>query len=183
MSNITTFESTFAVQRVLKSGNVQTRGALGVATSGNRAERDALALEATKRLIANNTFAPVVREMVRAFNLKDAKPAVWRGKKGEQAPVGAIIRAAGVGYMRIEANGTCTPVQLGGPIDLSQGCTKLQAREIAESIIARCDGKDVKGEKAFYLQAARLIVAKCEAGDAVQAAAAPAIEAADELLA
>lgn len=175
MSNIVTIDSSFAVTRVLRSGKVQTRGALGIMTSGNRAETGAMGLAITKRLIENNTFTPVVREMVRAFSLTAAKPAVWRGKKGEVAPVGAVIRVTGVGYMKVEAGGTLSPVQAVGQIDVSGGVGKAQALAIAETIIEKCAGKEMKGEKAFYLQAARTIVDKCnEQHDVADAAVAGA---------
>lgn len=175
MSNIVTIDSAFTVRRILKSGKVQTRGALGVITSGNRAENEGMAIEVVNRLVANNTFAPVVRELVRAFNLTAAKPAVWRGKKGEVAPVGAVVRVPGMGYMKVEEGGTLSQVAGMGQIDVSKGCTKAQAQAIAETVIERCEGKAIKGERAFYLQAARLIVAKCnEQHDAADAAVAGA---------
>jgi hypothetical protein len=54
-------------RRVAKSGKVTTRSALGVITSGNRAEGVQLGDAIVRKLITNNTYAPIMVEMVRVF--------------------------------------------------------------------------------------------------------------------
>ena len=146
MSNEITLNSATTFTRVSKSGKVTQRTALGVMTSGNRAESMALGRIAARALIEANTFAPVMREMVRVFAPSTLK------KFG--------ISAIGDGFAHYDcATKTITAID---------GRWGAAASELyCRAILARCEaleteGKEIKGEKAAYWEIADMMVTHCD---------------------
>lgn len=74
-SNSLTLAGDFAVARTSKAGKTTYRGALGVITSGNAAERTLMAHAAIGVMIANNNFRGLMREVLRVFPLKSIRNA------------------------------------------------------------------------------------------------------------
>lgn len=166
MNELTTIDTAFNVQRVTKAGKVQHRGALGVLTSGTRDEKAALSVSVLNRLISNNTYGPVMAEVLRVFpvnTLKAAKP-----KKGEtvKSKAGDVVEINGMLYVYTDER---TFVEL-KTADTSAATTEALCR----AVVAKMEGKEAKGEKAVYLQAARAVLAhmaaKREAKEAALAA-------------
>ena len=168
MNELTTIDATFNVQRVTKAGKVQQRGALGVLTSGNRDEKAALSVNVMNRLISNNTYGPVMAEVLRVFpvnTLKAAKP-----KKGETAKskAGDVVEINGMLY--VYTGERQRPFVEFNTADTSAATTEALCR----AVVAKMEGREAKGEKAVYLQAARAVLshmaAKREAKEAALAA-------------
>lgn len=67
MSNEITVSNEFAAIRVSAKGKETYRGALGVITSGNTAERGKMAATVIEALWANSTYRPLVRELARVY--------------------------------------------------------------------------------------------------------------------
>ena len=165
MSNsLVTLDSSFTVQRVSKTGKVTARGVIGVLTSGNAAERSSLTLTATAGLIRNNTFGPLVKELTRVFPASSLKSP--KAKKGEE-----VKMQAGDMY---EANGLlfiATDERSSNRFDPS-AADAASVGALCRAKDRKFSGKQVKGEKATYLQVARAIVAHLEEKEAAKAAAA-----------
>ena len=168
MNELTTIDTAFNVQRVTKAGKVQQRGALGVLTSGNRDEKAALSVNVMNRLISNNTYGPVMAEVLRVFpvnTLKAAKP-----KKGEtvKSKAGDVVEINGMLY--VYTGERQRPFVEFNTADTSAATTEALCR----AVVAKMEGKEAKGEKAVYLQAARAVLshmaAKREAKEAALAA-------------
>lgn len=160
MTTEITVADSFTVRRVSKAGKVATRGIVGVLTSGNKDERAALTNAVVAKLIANNTFAPVMAEMVRVFPLS----ALAKVK-------GSPMFKAGDRYLMETAPGTFQDV--GATFDAAT--TAALCRAVAKL----ADDKELKGEKLLFATYAADVLAaldakamaKAEAEAAAQAAA------------
>lgn len=136
--------SGFNVTRVTKSGKVQTRSILGVISSGNREERDTIVLRMVQTLIPNNSFGMVMQELTRVF---PATQLAAKLKKGESAAVGSLVNMNGDLWF-VEDNITMRQFD----------ATKSDAvtvRAVCNAIVAKNAGKELKGEKAAFMQVAR----------------------------
>lgn len=158
--NEVTATNEFAVTRVLKSGKRQTRGILGTIYSGNKAEREALFLAAVPGFLRGNQFAPIMQELVRVFPASALKADM---------PDGLIVGSDGIVYVR---NGvTLTPFN-------PSACDARSVVSYAKAVVAKYGSKELKGEKAAFLQVARATVQRGEEKAKFAAeAAAKAIEA------
>lgn len=165
MSNsLVTIDTSFAVQRVSKAGKVSERGAIGVLTSGNAAERSKLTLMAIAGLIRNNTFAPLVKELARVFPASSLKAP--KAKKGEvtKMQAGDVFEVNGLIF--IASSETAFAQFNPAAVDAAS------VEALCRAIVRKHSGEEVKGEKATYLQVARAIVQHMEAKAAAKAVAA-----------
>ena len=154
----------FSVQRVSKAGKITERGVIGVLTSGTKDERGSLTATDLAGLIRNNTFGPVVRELVRVFPASSLKAA--KAKKGEAAPkmkAGDVFEVNGTAFIATSE----TAFAIFNPTAVDAASVDALCR----AIIAKCAGKELKGEKATYLQVARAVVDHLERKAAEKAAA------------
>lgn len=148
--NELTIQNDLQFRRVSKAGKVTTRGALGVMLSGNRAESASLGMTVAEKLIANNTFAPIMAEVARVFAPKELK----------NFGVFEIGSAKGHYAMYDAATKTITP--------LDEGWNVGAVKAYAQCVVKRCAaieaaGKEVKGEKAHLLALCEAIIKRIEA--------------------
>lgn len=148
--NAIAIPATLSVQRVTKTGKVQNRTILGVLTSGNRMERDMVGDALINRLIDNRTYGPVMAELVRVF-----PPSALKTKGGAMVVVNGELWLINGDTMARFNPAAADAASVGA---------------YAKAIVAKCEGKEVKGEKATFLQAARRIVANQAERDAMLAA-------------
>lgn len=147
MSNELTLNQGFAVARTSKAGKTTYRGALGVITSGNVAERTSLASEVVDRMVDNNNFFHLMREVVRVF------PVAFLKKSGRVFVNGDDV------YLASADGGTLERLD----------CTKANKATMltmANAAMAACleseekSGKEIKGERAIYRAALTRFVAR-----------------------
>ena len=138
-NQIAVIDHQFAVSRVTKSGKTQSRSLLGVITSGNKEERTHVFAIAYPRLIANNTFGPIMRELVRVFPPSGLKSKDTNGL--------VVIN----GELYVAEGRTFAPFNASA-VDLAS------VAAYARAVVAKHGGKELKGEKALYIQAARAVV-------------------------
>lgn len=159
MSNEITTGTEFTVTRVTKSGKRQTRGILGTIYSGNKAEREALFLAAVPGFLRGNQFASIMQELVRVFPASSLKTNL---------PDGIVAGSDGVIYMRNGAD--LTPFN-------PAACDSRSVISYARAIVAKYGDKELKGEKAVFLQVARATIERGAEKERFAAEAAKAIEA------
>lgn len=178
MSNELTFSADFAVARISKAGKTVYRGALGVLTSGNKAEREQAADTVIATMLRNGNYRHVMREVERvfpaAFIKKSPSVSYTKGKNGAPDELWFVTDGSVDGATKRE-------------FELYEGWTKANKatthkyakaiRSIIES--DEFDSSKLKGEKFFYgmtlitmlndeekRQAAKLEAAKLEAANA-----------------
>ena len=160
-------DTDFSVQRVSKAGKVTERGVIGVLTGGTKDERGALAefvMAGVIRNSSNNTFGPIVRELVRVFPASSLKAP--KAKKGEATPkmkAGDVFEVNGTAFIATSES----EFSIFNPAAVDAASVEALCRAIA----AKCAGKEMKGEKAIYLQAARAVIYHLECKAAEKAAA------------
>ena len=145
--NELTITTDLKFNRVAKSGKVTTRGALGVMLSGNRSESVKLGGIVAQKLIDNNTFAPIMAEVLRVF-----APSTLQ-KFG--------VFKVGEHFCTFDAT-----TKTYNPIETTWGAAA--SKTYCECVVARCNaliasGKEVKGEKAIVLDLCQRVVAQVKA--------------------
>jgi hypothetical protein len=128
MSNDLTISSEFRASRISKSGKESYRSALGVITSGNKAETRRLANSLIEGLWTNSTYRPIVSELSRVF------APLFKHNKLFNA---SFAEACGL--------------SLSAP-------NKKGMLSFFEAVLRAEDLKPSKGEKAIYVEAMRRIV-------------------------
>lgn len=129
MSNELTISSEFKVLRVSKAGKETYRTALGVITSGNKAEHGRLASSLIEGLWANSTYRPIVAELSRVF-----APLFKHNKLFNASFAGAC------------------GLSVAAP-------NKKGLLAFFEAVLRAEESKESKGEKSIYVAAMRRIVA------------------------
>ena len=160
MSNeVISISNDFAVARTSKKGVTTYRGVVGILSSGNKAERESLLDVVVERLIANNNYRHLMREVERVFSgsfmNKAASVTYKKGKDG--APDELWFNTA-----YIDKDGTHRRDSA-----LYEGWTKANKRvamDFARALIEIYEADGVaapKGEKLYYYNAlARMVEAE-----------------------
>ena len=162
----------FAVARTSKAGKTTYRGALGVLTSGNAAERTLMAHAAIGVMIANNNFRGLMREVCRVFPVK-----VIRNAPGVIFSPGGKTGVDAVQFGEKMADGRWA-YETFDPANPNKATAHAYARAVQYLASVGIDtGKPLKGEKAIY---ADLLICMLEAeAERLEQAALVATETAD----
>lgn len=146
-----TINTEFRVVRTSKNGRTVERDALGVSTSGNAAERGQLNMLIINKMIENNTFDSVMKNIMRVFS-----PASLRNQG---------VLSIGADYAVFEAETKTLSV-------LTGVWTATVSAAYCKAVSAKFRDKEIKGaEKVLYLEAARTLVDHVAAKEAAKAAA------------
>ena len=160
--------SVFTVCRTnAKTGATQYRGALGVISSGNKAERTELTAVALCRMVDNCNFYPILRELGRVFSPK------W---------LEAQLKNDTCLFVRDEQLYLETSHNTFTALDMVKA-DKATFLTIAKAILLACEryestkaGREIKGERATY----RTALKRAEANAVAAIAASKAEETATE---
>lgn len=140
--------SGFSVARTNKSGKTTYRGALGVITSGNAAERGQLAQTAIDKMVDNNNFAHLAREVFRVFPVAFLKKSGRVFTNGDDvyvsSPDGATLERL-VHWTEVKK-----PTMLAVAAVVLEACTKS----------TEGTDKEIKGEKLMYQTAMARVIDK-----------------------
>ncbi len=135
----------FAVARTSKAGKTTYRGALGVLTSGNAAERTLMAHAAIGVMIANNNFRGLMREVCRVFPVK-----VIRNAPGVIFSSGGKAGTDSVQFGEKMADGRWV-YEAFDPANPNKATSHAYAAAVLYiADLAKGNGKEFKGEKAIY---------------------------------
>ncbi len=145
MSNAITITTDLQFKRVSKSGKITVRGALGALMSGTKGETATISRVMVQKLVANNTFGPVMAELVRVF------PPSGLLKFGAFKVGETFAFLEGKTLLAVDGN---WDAQLSGAY--------------CRAVVARCDAmeaasKAVKGERALAAEFADEVVRHLEA--------------------
>lgn len=140
MSNeVATLSGEFSIARTNKAGKVTVRTALGVVTSGSRAEKAA----AVEYAIARGNFRTLAREVLRVF--------------GPELKKAGVLRKDGTVSLKVSIEWNGRPAFVEAELDLTR-VKKEDAQALARAAIENAKA-DAKGEKALYLGALRALAA------------------------
>lgn len=134
--NEITIANEFAAVRVSKAGKETYRGALGVITSGNGAERGALAARVVENLIATSNFRALMREVTRVFPVSAIK----------KSPNVIVDAASKDVYFRTGAEDGAVVMEHYNPANPN----KATAHEYARAVLGATATKELKGEKLMF---------------------------------
>lgn len=144
-SNALAVAGDFAVARTSKAGKTTYRGALGVLTSGNAAERTLMAHAAIGVMIANNNFRGLMREVCRVFPVK-----VIRNAPGVIFSPGGKTGVDSVQFGEKMADGRWC-YEAFDPANPNKATAHAYAKAVIHlATLAHANGKEFKGEKAIY---------------------------------
>lgn len=169
MSNELTMSGDFAVTRTSKAGKQTVRTALGVITSGNAAERGALAAAAIEVMLRNSNYRHAMREVQRVFPVSVLK----------RSPL-VVVSGDDLFYRNEYVEDGVKKIELQHLVDWTKAnkAAMVTIASIVERVAldATLAGKPLKGEKAMY---AGFLASFMQAETARQVAALEAIEASE----
>lgn len=149
MSNEITFSADFAVARTSSKGKTVYRGALGVLTSGNKAEREQAADTIIATMLRNGNYRHVMREVERVFPASFIKKSDMvsynKGKNGAPDELWFVTDSSVDGATKREFE------LYEGWMKANKATTHKYAQAIRSIIESdEFDSSKLKGEKFFY---------------------------------